>query len=141
MPMPLPHFPQKHKTAVNIYVIGEEPVTSWAGYAFSPGADDDPFYGHVGLSWSSLSTGEGGGGKGGGKRGENTRVRVGFVWRVRVVGAYGHLGPSTGAASAPVRGEGGKEGEREGKTRVCVWVSCGVSGWWGPTGIWVRAPE
>ncbi|KAG2428380.1 hypothetical protein HYH02_014396 [Chlamydomonas schloesseri] len=42
--------------AVNIYVIGEEPVTSWGGYAFTPGAADDPLYGHVGLSWSSLNT-------------------------------------------------------------------------------------
>jgi hypothetical protein len=43
--------------AMNVYVIGEQPPTDWVGYAFAPGATDDVTYGHIGLTWTTLSTG------------------------------------------------------------------------------------
>ncbi len=44
---------------INIYVIGEQGPTDWVGYAFAPGATDDVTYGHIGLTWTTVSPGEG----------------------------------------------------------------------------------
>ncbi|KAG2485621.1 hypothetical protein HYH03_015684 [Edaphochlamys debaryana] len=42
--------------AINLYVAGEQPPTDYVGYAFVPGATDDCFYGHVMLTWTTVST-------------------------------------------------------------------------------------
>ncbi|KXZ50538.1 hypothetical protein GPECTOR_16g713 [Gonium pectorale] len=42
--------------SVNVYVCGEQPSATLRGYAYVPGATDDPMYGHVGLLWTVVST-------------------------------------------------------------------------------------
>lgn len=42
----------------NIYINGEQPPTDHVGYAWAPGATDDPMYGHVLLTWTTLNTSE-----------------------------------------------------------------------------------
>ncbi|KAG2485620.1 hypothetical protein HYH03_015683 [Edaphochlamys debaryana] len=42
--------------SINFYIVGEQPPTDYVGYAFVPGATDDCFYGHVMLSWTTVST-------------------------------------------------------------------------------------
>ncbi|KAG2501007.1 hypothetical protein HYH03_000828 [Edaphochlamys debaryana] len=41
--------------SINIYVAGEMPPSTMWGYGFVPGAADDPFWGHIGLLWDTVT--------------------------------------------------------------------------------------
>lgn len=42
--------------SVNFFVIGENGPTDWVGYAFAPGDQFDPMWGHIVLTWTTFST-------------------------------------------------------------------------------------
>lgn len=42
---------------INAYVIGENGPGEWGGYAFAPGSSGNPNYGHIGLTYTTFSTG------------------------------------------------------------------------------------
>ncbi|KXZ54230.1 hypothetical protein GPECTOR_5g321 [Gonium pectorale] len=47
---------QDFPRSINIYVGAEQPLANWAGYGWAPGDVEDPLQGHLGLTWTTVST-------------------------------------------------------------------------------------
>eukprot|EP00198_Chlamydomonas_reinhardtii_P007519 XP_001696856.1 predicted protein [Chlamydomonas reinhardtii] len=42
--------------SINVFVVSEGPPAKYYGYAFSGGSSEDPLYGHIGLTYPTIST-------------------------------------------------------------------------------------